>query len=241
VLHRIEATRKFEGYETHVVSFEDPTLVIKGLENEVRPRIYFRNTLHGQLDWSFRLGLGLTYCNRGLILGNQFKPYNEQNFKIQPGRTTESVERLIAEVRRMIEAEDCLSFIKDLRSKVMSSDDQMVFARSAFRERIRNNPQEVTEANVEDLLVASCYEDRAPTLWGVLKRVHENLGLTFGKEAPVEIRYKYKVEGSETKRKERKLSSVTNIEEVIHLNQFLFDSMSQYVSQPERLEMQQAA
>jgi hypothetical protein len=236
-LYAKERPRKeeFKGFETHVYCLEHPDVVVKGMEGEMRPRLYLKNSYHGRSKLEYVFGLIRSYCLNGLVLGNIFESIKRRHVGIEP--------REIAEFATLMQTffnDEVLPYILNLKKSVLTEQQMLAFAEIVLRERFRGNTDFV-KGEHEKLLTVYREEDRENSPWNVLNRVQENLGLSYRK-ADVTLKYVFKTTDKDNNpiQKEREMRGLKNIREVTHMNRYLFDAMGQILN-PQDQSVEKAA
>jgi hypothetical protein len=222
------------GYETHLGCFEHPSFSLAGkLGSELTPRLYFRNSYNGETKMSFSLGLYRLYCKNGLMLGSNFKTITHKHI----GITQTDIENIRREMEYEF-AHNVVPTIISLKNTQMSEEQQSAFARTVLMERVKSNEKFIKGEHVK-LLTVKREEDRDDSMWNVMNRVQENLGLNFGAE-PIELSYTYEAVDKDNviSHKERNLRKLTGLNAVSHMNRFLFDeAVNLLTTQDESIEM----
>lgn len=220
-------TSKYKGYGTHLVRCTHPDFSLgrDDLNRELIPQLYIKNSYHGRTKFEMHVGLFRVFCMNGLILGNKFQTIRIKHIGL-------TVDEIRAEVEKMKEifTGEVAPFILSLKEKKLTDAQQLEFAETALRERVRLNANFIRGVNTQDLLTSVRSEDEGAALWEVLQRVQDNLGLNF-RSSPVEIRYEYMAKDKDKNDviKERKVSKLKNIQEVTYMNKFLFDLATKYL------------
>jgi hypothetical protein len=219
-------TAKYKGFGTHLIRCVHPGITMGNdeLNRELTPQLYIKNSYHGRTRFEIHMGLFRTFCLNGLILGNQFKATKVKHI----GLTKDDVDNLVAEMSRVYK-EEVAPYILALKEVKMTREQQIEFAETALRERMRNN-LEFIQGEHELLLTYHRPQDQGDSLWEILQRVQENLGLNF-RGVQVDVTYQYNSTDKDNNPviKERKVSKLTNIKEVTYLNKFLFDKITEYL------------
>jgi len=222
-----ERNRKpeFQGYGTHLLSFEHPSIVLGQFKDEIRPRLYFRNSYHGRTRLLLNLGLFRAYCENGLFFGTCFEKLTLKHI----GITEEDVDQVL-NIMRDAYSNRVVPFVELLKGSMMDRQTQLAFAEAVFQERMKLNKNEIVKSDFEKLLTVHRQEDEENNAWNVLNRVQENLGLNF-RSSNIDIAYTYNAKDKEGNpiQKERKMSTISGIQNVTDLNQFLFDKIVELV------------
>lgn len=216
-----ERSRKYKGYGTHLVAFDHPDIRFKnqGIDKEVQPRLLFRNSYHGRTTASAFFGLFRLVCKNGLMMLTQVsQSFQLKHIDLKP---TE-IDALVASMKTGFNSE-VVEKIQRLMETEWTENQQIEFARLAMNERFRANPS-YQGGDYLKLLTVTRPEDKGDSGWAVLNRVQENIGLNF-RESPIEVKYSLRGsdENGNSVLKERTVSKLTNIQEVMYLNDFLLN------------------
>jgi hypothetical protein len=213
----------YAGYGTHLVSFEHPEVVFRDSElgKEIIPRIYLRNSYHGRSRLQWDAGVFRSYCDNGLFVGTMLESLRKRHIGINP----REVQQVMLDMKKAF-SERLVPMIQTLIDSEMSEEAQLEYAKSALAERLRANESYIG-GEYEKLLTCHRVEDKGHSTWKVLNRVQENLGLNF-RGTPIEVKYQYMAKDSNGNNqvKERKVSKIGRIDEVVHMNKFLFDAVA---------------
>lgn len=212
----------YRGFETHVLAFEHPELTLgDGLDKEMKPRLYLRNSYHGRSRLRFDFGLIRFYCLNGLVLGSIFESFMRKHI----GITQAEVDGILDESRGYYMTK-IAPFVRSLAQQTLSNEQALAFAKMAVDRRLEG-VNDIVSVDYSAALTAHRPEDQAQTAWNVLNRAQENLGLSF--RAPAS-KIQYVTERMDDEkgvlvRKEMSIRSLKNIQQVTELNRFLFDAM----------------
>lgn len=212
----------YAGYGTHLVALEHPDIRFsdQALNKEIVPRLFFSNSYHGRSRLKLDLGIFRTYCENGLFIGAMLETFSKKHIGIRP----EQIPQVVLEMKKVF-SEKVVPLVTTLMEKEMTEAQQLMFAKAVLAERLRENEAYIGGEH-EKLLISHRTEDIGNSTWKVLNRVQENLGLNF-RSSPVEIKYRYngQDENGQSIVKERKVSKLSNIQEVTYLNKYLFDKV----------------
>jgi len=238
-LVRQENCRKhYAGFGTHLIALEHPDIRFedKELDKEIIPRLFFLNSYHGRTPLKLDLGIFRTYCENGLFIGAMLETFSKKHI----GITQESIPQVVLEMKKVF-SEKVVPLVGSLMENELSESTQLEFAKAALAERLRSNEAYIG-GQYEKLLISHRDEDKGNSTWRVLNRVQENLGLNF-RGSPVEVMYSYtaKDENGQSLVKERKVSKISNIQEVTHLNKYLFEKVMEINSNTSNEEQKIAA
>lgn len=221
----------YANYGTHLIALEHPEIRFsdEALNKEIIPRLFFSNSYHGRTRLKLDLGIFRTYCENGLFIGTMLETFSKKHIGITPDK----MPQVVLEMKRVF-AEKVVPLVTTLMEKEMTESQQLAFAKAVLAERLSDNDSYIGGEH-EKLLIGHRDEDKGNSTWKVLNRVQENLGLNF-RSSPVEIQYRYQSqdENGLSIIKERKVSKLSNIQQVTYLNKYLFDKimeMNQTTSQ----------
>jgi Domain of unknown function (DUF932) len=220
------STAKYFGFGTHLACLQNPSISFENeeLDNELIPQLYIKNSYHGRKKWEMHFGLYRTFCLNGLILGNQFKLMKRKHIGLSKDEITQLVENM-----KDVMKNEVAPYILKLKARILTKEEQREFAKAVLDERYRNH-EGYQGGDYEKLLEVNREADEGDSAWVVLQRVQENLGLNFGEE-PIEMKCAFKAKDKEGNEviKEKKLRKLKSIDEVTHLNQYVFDRISNYL------------
>jgi hypothetical protein len=208
------------GFGTHLVALEHPEIGFRDreLDKEIKPRLYLKNSYHGGSRFMLDLGIFRMYCQNGLFVGLLLESFRKKHI----GLDSSNIKQAVVDMKRALN-ETLIPMVHGLMETEMSEGAQVMFAKAALAERLRDN------------------EDKGNSAWKVLNRVQENLGLNF-RNAPVDVKYRYmaKDKDGNNQVKERKVAKIGRIDEVTHINKALFDKIGVY-SSPTKVQLLSAA
>lgn len=221
---KVRKNSSYAGYETHVILFQHPDIVLgdEQLKSEIHPLVRFSNSYSGLTALQFDLGLNMYAGLTGLVLGRVFKHFKRKHIGLEEGEVAEIVKTLMIDYR-----DGVTRFIKALKERMMTRAEMLAFAEVIVKERFRNTPGFITAQY--DLLLPEC--DIA-SVWDVLLSIQENMALNYRK-VDSSVYYTTEVVGKDNKpeRKQRKIRRLSDLREVTHLNKFLFDiALKDYIS-----------
>jgi len=196
-------SKKFKGFQKHIVVFRHPDIQIKGKNgDDAFPQILLTNSHDGKAAFNFRVGIFRLVCSNGLVISDA----DFSNVSIRHMNYT--FESLQAKVNEVIEKLPGLVQKINLFKSTKLTEAQMTdFAYKAVSLRSK------ATVNVMELLEATRTEDQGNDLWAVFNRVQEKvLGGS----------YSYG-------RKQRKARSVTSFQKDIELNEQLFELAGSYL------------
>jgi hypothetical protein len=197
-------SKKFKGFQKHIVVFRHPDIQIKGKNgDDAFPQILLTNSHDGKAAFNFRVGIFRLVCSNGLVISDA----DFSNVSIRHMNYT--FESLQAKVNEVIEKLPGLVQKINLFKSTNLTEDQMTeFALKAATLRTK------ARVNAEELLLVERDGDFGNDLWAVFNRVQEKvLGGS----------YSYG-------RKQRKARSVTSFQKDIELNEQLFELAGSYLT-----------
>jgi hypothetical protein len=225
------------GFGTHLVALEHPEIGFRDreLDKEIKPRLYLKNSYHGGSRFMLDLGIFRMYCQNGLFVGLLLESFRKKHI----GLDSSNIKQAVVDMKRALN-ETLIPMVHGLMETEMSEGAQVMFAKAALAERLRDN-EDYIDGEFEKLLVVHRPEDKGNSAWKVLNRVQENLGLNF-RNAPVDVKYRYmaKDKDGNNQVKERKVAKIGRIDEVTHINKALFDKIGVY-SSPTKVQLLSAA
>jgi len=225
-----EKSRKqeYKGFGTHLIALEHPALKFddEGLAMEISPMIYLKNSYHGRSRLVLDFGIFRFYCMNGCMLGNLIERLTLIHRNLNQAKIKETVDKMKDTYKNQV-----APFILSLKERQLTPEQQLEFARLALAKRMESNPGYLHGEHAK-LLAVNRPEDEGNSLWIVLQRVQENLGLNF-RGIPVDISYSYlskDKDGNEVV-KTRKVQKTANIQAVTEMNKWLFDTAKDILAQ----------
>lgn len=225
------------GFGTHLVALEHPEIGFSDSEliKEIKPRIYLKNSYHGGSRFTLDLGIFRMYCQNGLFVGLLLESFRKKHV----GISSADVSTAVIEMKRAMN-ETLIPMIHGLIETEMSEEAQLAYAKEVLAQRLRDN-EDFIAGEHEKLLTVNRPEDKGNSMWRVLNRVQENLGLNF-RGSPVKVKYRYMAvdKDGNNQVKERKVSTIGRIDEVTNLNKMLFEKIGEYKA-PTEIQLLNAA
>jgi hypothetical protein len=196
-------SKKFKGFQKHIVVFRHPDIQIKGKNgDDAFPQILLTNSHDGKAAFNFRVGIFRLVCSNGLVISDA--DFNNVSIR-HTNYTFESLQTKINEVISKLPG--LVQKINLFKSTTLTEAQMADFATKAAALR---NKQTV---NIMDLLRADREQDNGNDLWVVFNRIQEKVisgGYGYG-------------------RKNRKARSVKNFQQDIKLNEQLFELAGSYL------------
>lgn len=216
-----ERSRKasYKGFGSHMIRLEAPELVSGDtlIDNELKPVLYLRNSYHGRTRLRLDLGFFRFACMNGLFIGQSLDSFSKKHI----GISQDQIQSVFSDMKDAFK--QAVPVLRALMDKEISREQQLNMAKVILAERMRLNENYI-DGQYEKLLTVQREEDVRNTVWNVMNRIQENIGLNFNSR-PIEMSYTVNVKNKDglTQQKERKLRRISGISEIAHLNKVLFD------------------
>ncbi len=200
--------RKNVGYQKHLITFQNPNIMIKGNDgDDVQPTILLTNSHDGKNAFNFRVGLIRFVCENGLVISDA----DFSNVQIRHlGYTFDELKTQINEV--ITKLPNLVEKINTFRDTELTEVQMKDFAAKAVKLRFENEKSN-TFVNLDGLLEVERSADKGNDLWTVFNRVQEKLvkgGFRYGNKA-------------------RKARSIKNFSQDIKINKELWELANEYV------------
>jgi hypothetical protein len=194
-------SRKYKGFQKHVVVFRHPDIMIKGANgDDAFPQILLTNSHDGKAAFNFRVGIFRLVCSNGLVVSDaDFNNVSIRHINYTFETLQSKIQEVIAKLPGLVQK------INLFKSTQLSEDQMMDFAYKAATLRTKQ------KVNIMDLLNADRVEDQGSDLWVVFNRVQE------------------KLLGGSYKAGKRKARSVKNFQKDIQINEQLFELAESYL------------
>lgn len=194
-------SRKYKGFQKHVIVFRHPDIMIKGANgDDAFPQILLTNSHDGKAAFNFRVGIFRLVCSNGLVVSDaDFNNVSIRHINYTFETLQSKIQEVIAKLPGLVQK------INLFKSTQLSEDQMMEFATKAATLRTKQ------KVNIMDLLNADRVEDQGSDLWVVFNRVQE------------------KLLGGSYKAGKRKARSVKNFQKDIQLNEQLFELAESYL------------
>jgi hypothetical protein len=197
-------SKKFKGFQKHVVVFRHPDITIKGKNgDDAFPQILLTNSHDGKAAFNFRVGLFRLVCSNGLVISDA--DFNNVSIR-HTNYTFESLQAKISEV--IAKLPGLVQKINLFKSTKLTEEQMVDFAYKAVSLRSK------ATVNIMDVLEATRNEDKGNDLWVVFNRIQEKV---------IGGSYSY---GN----KNRKARSVKSFQKDIELNEELFELAETYLA-----------
>ena len=194
-------SRKYKGFQKHLVVFRNPDIMIKGENGDDSfPQILLTNSHDGKAAFNFRVGIFRLVCSNGLVVSDA----DFSNVSIRHmNYTFESLQVKINEIISKLPG--LVNKINTFKAKTLTEAEMNDFAVKASQLRTKKT------VNIMDVLSATRSQDQGNDLWVVFNRVQE------------------KILGGSYTSGGRKARSVKNFQKDIQLNEQLFELAESYL------------
>jgi hypothetical protein len=194
-------SRKYKGFQKHLLVFRNPNIVIKGANGDDSfPEILLTNSHDGKAAFNFRVGIFRMVCSNGLVI-------SDADFGVMSIRhmnyTFESLQAKVAEM--ITKLPGLVQKINLFKSTTLTEAQMADFATKAAALRTKKT------VNIMSVLEPTRKEDVGNDLWLVFNRVQE------------------KILGGSYTSGGRKARSVKNFQKDIQLNEQLFELAESYL------------
>jgi hypothetical protein len=194
-------SRKYKGFQKHLVVFRNPDIMIKGENGDDSfPQILLTNSHDGKAAFNFRVGIFRLVCSNGLVISDA--DFNNVSIR-HVNYTFESLQTKINEI--IAKLPGLVNKINVFKAKTLTEVEMNDFAAKASQLRTKKT------VNIMDVLSATRTEDQGNDLWVVFNRVQE------------------KILGGSYTSGGRKARSVKNFQKDIQLNEQLFELAESYL------------
>jgi len=194
-------SRKYKGFQKHVVVFRNPDIMIKGKDgDDAFPQILLTNSHDGKAAFNFRVGIFRLVCSNGLVISDA----DFSNVSIRHiNYTFESLQARVAEM--IAKLPNLVNKINTFKQTQLTEEQMKDFATKAMKLRTKQ------QVNVLEILTADRPQDQGNDLWVVFNRIQE------------------KLLGGSYRAGQRKARSVKNFQKDIELNEQLFELAGSYL------------
>jgi hypothetical protein len=194
-------SRKYKGFQKHVVVFRNPDIMIKGKDgDDAFPQILLTNSHDGKAAFNLRVGIFRLVCSNGLVISDaDFSNVSIRHINYTFETLQSKVQEVIAKLPGLVKK------INLFKSTQLTEAQMQDFATKAATLRTKQR------VNVMDLLNADRVQDQGNDLWVVFNRVQE------------------KLLGGSYRAGQRKARSVKNFQKDIELNEQLFELAGSYL------------
>jgi len=194
-------SRKYKGFQKHMVVFRNPNITIKGKDgDDAFPQILLTNSHDGKAAFNFRVGIFRLVCSNGLVVADA--DFNNVSIR-HTNYTFESLQTKIQEI--IAKLPNLVQKINLFKSTELTETQMQDFATKAMQLRTKQR------VNIMDVLTADRPQDAGNDLWVVFNRIQE------------------KLIGGSYRAGTRKARSVKNFQKDIELNEQLFELAETYL------------
>ena len=172
--------RKAEGtiFSKHMVSFQNPDIMIKGKDgDDAYPRIILTNSHDGMQAFKFSVGIFRLVCSNGLVIADE----QFSDFKIKhKGYTYEELRSVVNQA--VADLPNRVQVMNDMKNRTLSQEEKEQLAIDAMliRAGIKPNSEQAREVNydvetIEDILSPKRDADKGDDLWKVFNVIQEKI------------------------------------------------------------------
>jgi hypothetical protein len=158
-------SRKYKGFQKHLLVFRNPNIVIKGANGDDSfPEILLTNSHDGKAAFNFRVGIFRMVCSNGLVI-------SDADFGVMSIRhmnyTFESLQAKVADM--ITKLPGLVQKINLFKTTVLTEAQMADFATKAAALRTKKT------VNIMSVLEPTRKEDVGNDLWLVFNRVQEKI------------------------------------------------------------------
>ncbi len=194
-------SRKYKGFQKHLVVFRNPDIMIKGENGDDSfPQILLTNSHDGKAAFNFRVGIFRLVCSNGLVVSDaDFSNVSIRHMNYTFGSLQVKINEIISKLPGLVNK------INTFKAKTLTEAEMNDFAVKASQLRTKKT------VNIMDVLSVTRSQDQGNDLWVVFNRVQE------------------KILGGSYTSGGRKARSVKNFQKDIQLNEQLFELAESYL------------
>ena len=194
-------SRKYKGFQKHLLVFRNPNIVIKGANGDDSfPEILLTNSHDGKAAFNFRVGIFRMVCSNGLVISDaDFGVMSIRHMNYTFGSLQIKINEMISKLPGLVNK------INLFKTTVLTEAQMADFATKAAALRTKKT------VNIMSVLEPTRKEDVGNDLWLVFNRVQE------------------KILGGSYTSGGRKARSVKNFQKDIQLNEQLFELAESYL------------
>jgi len=162
-------TRKYHGYQKHLLTFRNPEITITGKDGDtVYPQIVVTNSHDGKSSFTFTAGLFRLVCSNGLVIADE----EFANMKIRHmGYSFEELQELMKKIVETLPLTvECMN---RMRETEMTEDMMIQFATDCIQTRFTKD--QIIGVDMVELLNPTRKEDMGSDLWNVFNVVQEKV------------------------------------------------------------------
>ena len=158
-------SRKYKGFQKHVVVFRNPDIMIKGKDgDDAFPQILLTNSHDGKAAFNLRVGIFRLVCSNGLVISDA----DFSNVSIRHiNYTFESLQAKVAEM--ITKLPNLVNKINTFKQTQLTEEQMKDFATKAMQLRTKQ------QVDVMEVLTAERPQDEGNDLWVVFNRIQEKL------------------------------------------------------------------
>lgn len=210
---------KVSQFSKHMITFQNPTIQIKGKDgDDAFPQIIVTNSHDGLSSFKFMMGIYRMVCSNGLVIADQ----EFSNFKIRHmGYSFEELEKTITQA--VEDLPNRVKVLNDMRERILNKEEQHKLALDAMliRAGITPGSKQASKFNydqetLEEILEPRRKEDEGDNLWKTFNRIQE---------AVTQGGFHAALKGA----KVRKVRKIKSFEKDLKINQELFKLASALV------------
>jgi hypothetical protein len=194
-------SRKYKGFQKHLLVFQNPSIVIKGANGDDSfPQILLTNSHDGKAAFNFRVGIFRMVCSNGLVISDaDFGVVSIRHMNYTFGSLQVKINEMITKLPGLVNK------INLFKTTTLTEAQMADFATKAAALRTKKT------VNIMSVLEPTRKEDVGNDLWLVFNRIQE------------------KILGGSYTSGGRKARSVKNFQKDIQLNEQLFELAESYL------------
>lgn len=172
--------RKSSGtiFSKHMVSFQNPDIMIKGKDgDDAYPRIILTNSHDGMQAFKFSVGIFRLVCSNGLVIADeQFSDFKIKHKGYSFVELRSVVNQAVADLPNRVQV------MNDMKNRVLTQEEKAQLAIDAMliRAGIKPNSEEAKAFNydaetIEDILQPKRDADKGDDLWKIFNVIQEKI------------------------------------------------------------------
>lgn len=192
-------------FSKHMVSFQNPDLMIKGKNgDDAFPRIILTNSHDGFNSFQFRVGIYRIVCSNGLVVADE----EFSAFRIRhKGYTFAELQEVI--IQAVKDLPNKVQILNEMQLRELTPAEQRQLAIDAMQLRTNRIDAEWDEETIQDVLTPTRDADKGNDLWKVFNVIQEKI---------TQGGYSAALNGA----KVRKVRKIKSFEKDLEVNQKLF-------------------
>jgi hypothetical protein len=192
-------------FSKHMVSFQNPDLMIKGKNgDDAFPRIILTNSHDGFNSFQFRVGIYRLVCSNGLVVADE----EFSAFRIRhKGYTFEELRGVVSQA--VADLPNKVQILNQMQLRELTPAEQRQLAIDAMQLRTNRIDAEWDEETIQDVLTPTRDADKGNDLWKVFNVIQEKI---------TQGGYSAALNGA----KVRKVRKIKSFEKDLEVNQKLF-------------------